>query len=570
MQPRTNLLTRVNLEMALYAGLLLLAAALRLWGLGLRPLSAGESEHALAAWQLYWGLDYAPREPLYLLTTLGSFGWLGISDAAARLVPALAGVALVALPALLHRQLGRLGALAAAALLAVSPSFVFLSDSADGTTLALGAGLLLTAALWRYRESGRPAHLYLAAGGLGLALAASSAAYPLVLMLAIFAGVFLVTGRAPRPDRALIIRTGLVLGAVLVVASTVALTRLDGLQEVLVTVPGRWLTAFWSPRTVPWEHALRLLALYDVAALVLGATAMGFLLARPAWLVEFTPALQDESRGEARGPWAVFLILWALVAFLLTTLADSTQTAPIVLPLILLAGLFVDQLWAEGLTWTRTRGLLVVFALAFLYVMAALVRLVVWQDQAGSELTLAACLIILTITVLYWTWAARPRWLGLSVVGAVLLVLSLHGATYLIFPPTTGPRDFLDRQPVSSDIRLFQADLGEAAFMHRANWTGLDVTIIGEPDPVWDWLLRDHVVTYTTQPGDEFATVIIAPVEWQAALDEALPGYTRRQYTQRIEWPGDSFSWSTFIEWLLYRYSAVPPYNHEYVVYIRQ
>ena len=604
---KPNLLTRANLELGLYALLLLLAAALRLWGLGLRPLSAGESEHALAAWQLYRGLDYAPQEPLYLLSTLCSFGLFGVSDAAARFAPALAGTVLVALPALLRRQLGRVGALAAATLLAVSPTFVFLSDSANGATLAVAAGLLLVAGSWRYRESATPTDLYLAAVGLGLALTAGPAAYPLILVLAAFAAVFLVTGHAPRPDRPLLIRAGLLCGGVLAVAGTVALTRLDGLQEVLVNEPGRWLATFVAPRLVPWEHALRLLALYDLAALVLGVMAMGFLLAQPVWLVEISPLSltgtmvrrsrggaggegrgegrgeeapspsQGEGRGGGRGPFAVFLVLWALIAFLLASLAGATsatatQSASVVLPLILLAGSFVNQLLVEGLTWTRTRGLLVVFVVAFVYVAWALVRLVVWQDQSGSEFIFAAGFVIVAVTVIYWTWAARPRWLGLAVVGLVLLVLSLHGATYLIHPPATGPREFLVAQPTSTDVRLLLADLDETAFRHqKTDWAGLDVTVIGAEGPAWGWLLRDQGrVTFVERPGDDQPRVIIAPLEWQETLDETLTNYQRCQYTLGTPWSGVAFDWDAFVEWLLYRHSAVPPDNHEFVVYIRQ
>jgi len=570
---KSNLLSQVTLEMLLYAAIVLLAAALRLWGLSLRPLSAGEAEHALAAWQLYQGLDYTPQQPLYLLTTLCSFGLGGVSDATARLAPALAGVALVALPALLRRPLGRLGALVAAALLAVSPSFVFFSDSAEGATLALAASLLLVAGLWRHLDAGRPNDIYLVAIGLGLSLTAGPAAYPVLLTVAAFVGVLLAARRWPQPERPLLSRAGLLCAGTLIVAATVALTRLDGLHEVLVNEPGRWLAGFVAPRAIPWEHALRLLVLYDPAAFVLGVVAAGYLLAQT-----LTPPVRSNGPVPAPSPGeglTLFLVLWALLAFLLATLAGAispaAQSLPVVLPLILLAGLFVDRLLDRGFAWAETRGLMTVFALALAYVVVALVRLVIWQDQIGSEFTIAASLVIIIVTVLYWTWAARPRWLGLAGILIGLLILSVHGAVYLIYPPATGPRDLLTARPTSADVRLLLADLEEVEFLyHKTDWAGPDIAVLGEPDPLWGWLLRGQRVTFTGRPGETRPRVIIAPLEWQPPLDETLTGYERKRYTVSIRWAGGPFTWDGFIEWFLYRHSDTPPEKYEFSVYIRQ
>src|SRR6185437_1172258 len=56
---------------------------------------------------------------------VGNNPW--INDATARIVPALFGLGIVALPVGLRRELGRFGALLAALLLAISPSFVYFS-----------------------------------------------------------------------------------------------------------------------------------------------------------------------------------------------------------------------------------------------------------------------------------------------------------------------------------------------------------------------------------------------------------------------------------------------------------
>jgi len=268
-------------------------------------------------------------------------------------------------------------------------------------------------------------------------------------------------------------------------------------------------------------------------------------------------------------------VLWALLAFLLATLAGAispaAQSLPGVLPPILLAGLFIDRLLDRGFAWAETRRLMAVFALALAYVVVALVRLVIWQDQTGSEFTIAASLVIIIVTVLYWTWAARPRWLGLAGILIGLLILSVHGAVYLIYPPATGPRDLLTARPTSADVRLLLADLEEVEFLyHKTDWAGPDIAVHGEPDPLWGWLLRGQRVTFTGRPGETRPRVIIAPLEWQPPLDETLTGYERKQYTVSIRWAGGPFTWDGFIEWFLYRHSDTPPEKYEFSVYIRQ
>jgi hypothetical protein len=88
---------------------------------------------------------------------------------------------------------------------------------------------------------------------------------------------------------------------------------------------------------------------------------------------------------------------------------------------------------------------------------------------------------------------------------------------------------------------------------------------------VWGWLLRDQGhVAFADRPGEAQPRVIIASLEWQPTLDEALTNYERRRYTLSTTWSDNPFTWSAFIEWLLYRYSDVPPISHEFAVYIRQ
>ncbi|MEO7001317.1 MAG: flippase activity-associated protein Agl23, partial [Ktedonobacterales bacterium] len=131
-----------------WIGVLGLAIFLRFWNLGAKPLHHDESMHAFYSLMfardpssyLYDPLLHGPfqfhaegimfaiilgLQAIFHVSGPGNNPW--INDATARIVPALFGVGIVALPLGLRREIGRIGALVAAFLLAVSPSFVYFS-----------------------------------------------------------------------------------------------------------------------------------------------------------------------------------------------------------------------------------------------------------------------------------------------------------------------------------------------------------------------------------------------------------------------------------------------------------
>src|SRR5690348_2041370 len=138
----------MRIEQWLWIGVILLATILRFWDLGAKPLHHDESMHA------FFSLTFARNPASYEYDPLlhgpfqfhaegfifmailaaerifgvgGAAGNPWINDATARILPALFGVGIVVLPLGLRRQLGRIGALVAALLLAVSPTFVYFS-----------------------------------------------------------------------------------------------------------------------------------------------------------------------------------------------------------------------------------------------------------------------------------------------------------------------------------------------------------------------------------------------------------------------------------------------------------
>src|SRR5436309_11561451 len=154
--------------------LLLLAAALRLPRLDLRPLHHDEGTNVIFLLRLMneGTYQYDPSNyhgPLLYFFSVVPLLLFGTTTVALRIVPAILGTLMAPMPCLLQKELGRAGAVAAAVLLAVSPSLVYYSrDNIHEIYLVFLSLALVTAAV-RGAASGRVAPFVLAgmaAGGM--------------------------------------------------------------------------------------------------------------------------------------------------------------------------------------------------------------------------------------------------------------------------------------------------------------------------------------------------------------------------------------------------------------------
>ena len=165
-----------------WAGLVILIAAslLRVWDLSAKVLHHDEGVNGNFMANLY-RTGYYHYDPanyhgpsLYYIaeitTTIGSvyLGKDGLNTWTIRLVPALFGIAVVWLMLCLRRQLGDFGSVAAAALAAASPGFVFFSRYFIHEILFIFFSLATIVALLRYRGNRRPVYLMLASASLAL------------------------------------------------------------------------------------------------------------------------------------------------------------------------------------------------------------------------------------------------------------------------------------------------------------------------------------------------------------------------------------------------------------------
>jgi len=192
-----------NWQVLALAGIVAVAAGLRLWDLGSRAMHHDESLHAEFSWYLYQGRGYI-HDPLmhgafqFHMNALNFF-LFGASDSTARLPHALFGTALVAMPVLLRRQIGMNAVLAAAVFIAFSPTLLFFSrfDREDIYTIVWT--FLTVICLWRYLDEAKDVWLYGMAGALALSFATKETTYITVAILLLFLDIKLAFELA-RPE----------------------------------------------------------------------------------------------------------------------------------------------------------------------------------------------------------------------------------------------------------------------------------------------------------------------------------------------------------------------------------
>ncbi|MBI4329446.1 MAG: TIGR03663 family protein, partial [Chloroflexi bacterium] len=164
-----------------FALVVLGAAVLRFWDLGSRAFHHDEGIHAYYTWLLaahgIFRHDPLMHGPFQFIATAGLFKIFGDSDTTARLLPAILGTAAVAAPLLLRPYLGRLGALATAALLAVSPAMLYFSRFFRNDADVVLWSLLLVWAIFRYLDTRRHRYLYASVTVLALSFATKEITY---------------------------------------------------------------------------------------------------------------------------------------------------------------------------------------------------------------------------------------------------------------------------------------------------------------------------------------------------------------------------------------------------------
>lgn len=585
---------QIKTETTLYLSAFLLAVAFRFAGLGTLPLSDAEAEWALQAFHLAQGTrPLLGPQPVYVLPTGSLFFLFGTTNFLARLLPALTGSLLTALPFLFRERLKPPPGLLLAFFLALDPGLIALSRQAGGPMPALAFTLLAWAFWWK-------GHPRMAGALAGLALLSGPALWPGLLGMGLAWGVWQVSqperhqevrptapagqekdGEAPLatppPSTLRVLRgedTGRGMGwmrhtglrpaltagaATILLGGTLFFLSPNGLSAWLLSLPA-WLSGWGRSSAVPVERLLFALVVYQPLALIFGLIA----ILRGAW------------QGRRR---CIRLGVWFGIALLLALLYPARQVSDLawaLIPLWALAALELSnhlRIFPEERREAIGMGLLVALFLVFAWLNYTSIALdplsaanaMTNSIQFGGKiifenlppiryLLLGSVLVLLVVSVLLVAlgWSARiARLASVWGLAAALTVYALGvawGATGL-----RTPDGWELWQPPT---RPAQADLLLATINELFEWNGGDgqsqeVTLSGLDSPALSWLLREHKVQSVTALDLQQAPAIVLTAE-QESLN--IPSAYRGQdfaWQQSPSW--DILTKNDWVRWSVFR-----------------
>ena len=545
-------------EGLLYGLALLIAVALRFIQLGAVPLTDSEATLALQALHLASGKSVllAPQ-PVYILFTTIFFAIVQSTNFMARVIPAIAGSALIFAPLVLREKIKPRPALILAFLIAVDPGFTALSRQSNGAILAATC-LMFAYGMWTHRR--------VHATGIFLALALLSG--PSIwagLLILLLTSIFLrFTESAPAKNdppttnedasssienpKSQIVNLFPSFIITFLLAGTLFFTTPNGLSAAFASIPA-YLNDWIHPTSTPPTRILIAFLAYE---------PLGVTLA----ILSLIRGYRTNSRRIIR------LSMWLGVALLLTIFqrnADGLVWA--ILPLLVLAAMelsraldiFRDEFMEVGLV---TLGICLLSAYIWFNVSGIALNTYIAPTtlpifgtvQNPRLLVFYGSLIILIMSLLLVAsgWSARTARLSATWSAVIFLgfysIAAAWGASGLRDPD--GFELWLpDSRPVQTD--LLNSSVDEISDYSVGHVDSQPVTIFGVSSPALEWLLRNNAITVaSTLDPQEAPPILITPVMKDPGLPAAYRGqdFTWRKYPQ---WESvDSYGW---IKWLVFR-----------------
>ena len=552
--------TSLTFETGLHLLAIGLALFLRLLNLGNIPLAESEAIWALQAHEVAsGGASAIGPQPVYVILTSFLFSIFTSSDFLARLLPALAGTAVVALPFIYRDSIGRKAALVLAFGLAMDPGLVAVSRQVGGPMLAM-ALLLGALVAWQRGQA-----LWL--GILGtLALLAGPQT---LLGLTVFLIVMVLARTLGWSDSSLFPanldwrRVGLTALSTLVFVGTFFLRFPQGLSALGAVLPA-YLTSWFELPETPTLHMGIALLVYQTLPLVFGLVGAIFAFR------------ENNNRGRV-------LALASLVAFVVLLIYPSKQVTDlvwVVLPLWVLAGWGIARFLefdGEREDWMAAGGLagLIFLLLSYAWLtVAGLGRTLTLAPETaefyGRWLVTGVILLVAVIaTVLIaYGWSLRAALHGLAWGSTITLFTYLLGTLW----GATQLRDQLANElwqppPVGGQADLMMETLGELSEWYQGQETSVEVAYLTD-SPSVRWALR-HL------PEARYAEALAVNELPPLIITESLV----TDLAQTASYRGQSFAWRVspdwgltqlppdFINWLLFR--TAPTQAEEIILWAR-
>lgn len=541
----------LTVERGLYGLFLLIAAGLRLGWLGTQPLNAVEAGHAWSAWLVATGNGAAPAPApdsplLYALYTL-LFWALGANDITARFVPALCGVAFVALLWYWRDWLGRLPALLAAFLIAVDPWLTAYSRLADSTMLSIFLAMLTLTGLMQLALQGEEtissSWRTTTAVSFGLLLVSGPQLWGLLVVLVLFCWLCLslahLQGWLRQPTV-----WALVAGAA-VVGATGWLARPEGLGAISTSLTV-WLSQITGAGATVDYSVGWLLGRFLVdqpLVLLLGLIGLG-----AAWRTQAVTVAPEEQKGLR------FLIAWFLWGVLLVSLPGRSPYVMVMvsLPLLLLAAYGLQLLLQEtrnGVAWRENSllaAVLTILLISFAFWLAALTNNVTFDGLLARTLLIILVLIFLiTLAYTFWLDGRQARFTTGTLLALLLLAWTISSNWQLNQRFDLAYPDGFFAAYTNPDVRRLAADVQMLSAQRRgdAGEMPVQVEMTGqEPfgrDPVLGWYLREmRNLQWVLAPGmvDGQSPPVIITLSADSTVDQLASSYLGSRYALRDHW----------------------------------
>ncbi len=600
------MMSRITLELAAYSVVSLLAIGLRLWNLGTMPLQPSESAPAFQSWLLSQGFLATVQEG-GLLHYGNAFLLLlfGASDAVPRVLPAVAGSIVVALPYYFRQYLGSHGAIVAAVFLAISPMMLFFSRYVGSGMLAATLSVALVVCLVRYAQTKKDRYPYLIAGILGILVNSGAAAYlNLAVFLAFGAGLVILAfllrrishpsklARVPRgeplpggdgqggrtkdlspedrsqpanegqidqwlrplwPASKLLRNCALLFGCVVLVVGTGGLTNLHGLQEGLVDQLALGLAPSSAIIGAPYAFYAQLMVVYEVAVVVF-ATVNVLYSSRP------------------RGMLFWFLVWWAAASLVALSAMPQKSAVLAVQPLVPttllaaeLAGSLIDWAWRA-----RPTGLITAVGIVTLPPLLLLTFVLSRFSMPGEQFP--APLVVIALLVILVAVAGCVRWRGpleasraYGILALFLLTaIGLHTASNLNYQSTLNPTELVASRATFDDVRTLAGDVTQVMAASDAVNRKRGIQVEPAFKGLLDWYLRGREGIANVRATEGRPLVVVG------RSDTALPAgdYAMQRYTVGARWAPRTLDFARLWRWLVYRESLDPIQNEEVTVYV--
>ncbi len=632
---RTGAIGSASAEVFAYAGLILLALILRVAALDAAPLTAAEAEVSLAAWHIVE--DDAPgspaiaSSPLLHLSQVLAFSVLGPDGFSARIIPAMAGLALALAPLLFRDSFGRTRSFIWCALLTLLTTPLVSARAADGSSFMLLFTLLAIYMVRRYWYSRRLRDASWAIVFLTFMLLLSGPSGPPLLAILLVAGWLAVWRTALSAPQRLDLPGDDIL--------QLAIKRLREFPFSPLLLLPALVTVLVATLFMLYPAGLRAVSQLlnaSISGISHSQSPDGLRLGFIA-LISSEPLLIIFALGGAWLLWKKgdvtyidrFAAAWALVgaaALLFYPGAKALDAMWVVLPLTLLASygitqLMVDRrvllLWAADaeehdeqqsaelyttsywwVKWLLSAG--VFFILLTLSLQAAQVARLMLSLPAESGLSELGSLLlapeqlrllqsigllaittiiaslVFALTANYWGLNTTLQSLGLGFCWLMLLS-GLGGGWKASVADIGAPDGLWHPSAVTADAALLRETLFELAARETGGFPLLDVTIVQAPaagisaDGLVAWLLRDfpnaRFVKSPLQAGDA-AILLTADDE---RLDAISGDYVGQRFLLQRRWSLRQASlWELPAWWTQRRFSQDAIQEEALILWLRQ